>query len=72
MLTQHEEMIVDAAALQDLATGTITTESAAEMITLLDRLDENLTLRRAADQALGKGANVNGRGGGAFNSASKP
>nr|WP_312991074.1 hypothetical protein [Brevundimonas diminuta] len=60
MKTQHEEMIVDAAELQDLAMGTITVESAAEMITLLDRLDENLTLRRAAAQALGNSTSVKG------------
>ncbi len=60
MKTQHEEMIFDAAELQDLALGTITAESAAAMITLLDRLDENLTLRRATAQALGNSTSVKG------------
>ena len=51
MMTQHEEMVSDLAALQDLALEDLTPASMAQMELLIERLAWNLELASGAGQA---------------------
>lgn len=54
MHTQHEELIVDAAALHDLALEEPTNEVVAAMSAILGRIEENVGLALTAARALGR------------------
>lgn len=54
MHTQHEELIVDAATLHELALEEPTDEAIAVMSALLDRIEENVGLALTAARILGR------------------
>lgn len=60
MMSQHEEMVRDTAALLNLVQEELTTASMMAMEVLAERLAWNLEFAAGAAQALGQATNVSG------------
>lgn len=60
MKTQHEQMIANGAALQQVMLEDLTLESMAEMHELIERIADNLALAAKSSQALGQSTSRNG------------